>query len=122
MANCCCWSADFPIWRALPPACGASLPAPIRPGHRIDGAVIFESDASQQIDNMEGLAVHREGRDTVLTMVSDDNFNGIQRTLLLEFALAELTDRHSGPLGGRAPHDHQDRPVGRDGKGCEQRA
>ena len=49
---------------------------------------VFESDASQQIDNMEGLPIHREGRDTVLTMVSDDNFNGIQRTLLLEFALA----------------------------------
>ena len=59
----------------------------IRPGHRVDGTVVFESDASQQIDNMEGLAIHREGRDTVLTMVSDDNFNGIQRTLLLEFAL-----------------------------------
>jgi hypothetical protein len=59
----------------------------IRPGRRIEGAIVFESDASQQIDNMEGLAVHREGRDMVLTMVSDDNFNGIQRTLLLEFAL-----------------------------------
>ena len=30
-----------------------------------------------QIDNMEGLAIHREGRDIVLTMMSDDNFNGI---------------------------------------------
>lgn len=62
--------------------------AEIRPGRRIEGALIFESDPSQQIDNMEGLAVHREGPDVVLTMVSDDNFNGIQRTLLLEFALA----------------------------------
>ncbi|WP_162419819.1 esterase-like activity of phytase family protein [Microvirga brassicacearum] len=60
----------------------------IRPGRLIDGAVIFESDPSQQIDNTEGLAVHREGRDIILTMISDDNFNGFQRTLLLEFALA----------------------------------
>ena len=87
MANCCCWSAGFPIWRALPPACGASLPVPSGRDIGSTGRSIFESDASQQIDNMEGLAIHREGRDTVLTMVSDDNFNGIQRTLLLEFAL-----------------------------------
>jgi hypothetical protein len=59
----------------------------IRPGASVDGAVIFESDASQQIDNMEGLAVHREGDETILTMISDDNFNSFQRTIMLEFAL-----------------------------------
>jgi hypothetical protein len=59
----------------------------IRPGALVDGPVLFESDPSQQIDNMEGLAVHREGRDTVLTLISDDNFSPLQRTLLLEFAL-----------------------------------
>ncbi|GEO12583.1 esterase-like activity of phytase family protein [Microvirga aerophila] len=60
----------------------------IRPGALVDGDVIFESDASQQIDNMEGLAVHREAGETILTMISDNNFNWFQRTLLLEFALA----------------------------------
>jgi len=59
----------------------------VRPGALVDGAAIFESDASQQIDNMEGLAVHREGRDVVLTLISDDNFSPFQRTLLLEFTL-----------------------------------
>jgi hypothetical protein len=63
--------------------------AAVRPGALIDGPVLYESDAAQQIDNMEGLAVHREGRDTVLTLISDDNFNPLQRTLLLEFALIE---------------------------------
>jgi hypothetical protein len=59
----------------------------IRPGASVDGAVIFESDASHQIDNMEGLAVHREGDETILTLISDNNFNFFQRTIMLEFAL-----------------------------------
>ncbi|MDB5573933.1 MAG: twin-arginine translocation pathway signal, partial [Tardiphaga sp.] len=39
---------------------------------------------------MEGLDCHvtAEG-DTVLTMISDDNFSLIQRTLLLQFTLVE---------------------------------
>jgi hypothetical protein len=43
-----------------------------------------------QIDNMEGLAVHADeaGR-TILTIVSDDNHSFLQRTLILQFALAE---------------------------------
>ena len=45
----------------------------------------------REIDNMEGLAVHRnaQGR-TILTLISDDNFNRrFQRTLLMQFALVE---------------------------------
>jgi hypothetical protein len=39
---------------------------------------------------MEGLSVHRAaGGEIVLTLVSDDNFSPLQRTLLLQFALAE---------------------------------
>ncbi|MBF9232839.1 esterase-like activity of phytase family protein [Microvirga alba] len=59
----------------------------IKPDVEVDGAVIFESDSSHQIDNMEGLAVHQEGGETVLTLISDDNFSPFQKTLLLEFAL-----------------------------------
>jgi hypothetical protein len=40
------------------------------------------------IDNMEGLAVHRaKNGDVVLTLISDDNFNPLQRALLLQFTL-----------------------------------
>lgn len=60
----------------------------IRPGALVDGPVIFETGPSQQIDNMEGLAVHQEHGETVVTLISDDNFRSFQRTLLLEFALA----------------------------------
>jgi hypothetical protein len=42
---------------------------------------------------MEGLAVHREGGETILTLISDDNFSRLQRTLLLEFALPDAPAR-----------------------------
>ncbi len=63
---------------------GASL----RPGAVLDGTYLIDADLGQEIDNMEGLAVHIERGRTVLTLISDDNFSFIQRTLLLEFELA----------------------------------
>ena len=36
---------------------------------------------------MEGLAIHREDGEIVLSLISDDNFSSLQRTLLLEFSL-----------------------------------
>ena len=64
--------------------------ASIAPGALVDGPAIFNADLGQEIDNMEGIDVHvtPEG-DTVLTMISDDNFSIIQRTLLLQFTLVE---------------------------------
>jgi hypothetical protein len=57
-------------------------------GAVIDGPSIFEADLANEVDNMEGIDAHltAEG-ETVLTMVSDDNFSPIQRTLLLQFTL-----------------------------------
>jgi hypothetical protein len=62
----------------------------VAPGAVVDGPSIFEADLGEEIDNMEGIDafVTPEG-DTVLTMVSDDNFSMLQRTLLLQFALVE---------------------------------
>ena len=62
--------------------------ASLAPGALVDGPVIFEADLGYEIDNMEGIDAHvtPEG-DTVLTMVSDDNFSMLQRTLLLQFTL-----------------------------------
>lgn len=62
----------------------------VRPGVVIDGPSIFDADLGQEIDNFEGLDVHvsAEG-DTVLTLVSDDNFSALQRTLLVQFTLVE---------------------------------
>jgi len=62
----------------------------IAPGVLVDGPEIFHADLGQEVDNMEGIDAHvsPEG-ETILTMVSDDNFSLIQRTLLLQFALVE---------------------------------
>ena len=62
----------------------------IAPGAVVDGPSIFDADLGHEIDNMEGLDVHvTEDGDTVLTMISDDNFSMLQRTLLLQFTLVE---------------------------------
>ncbi len=63
--------------------------AAIKPGAEVNGEVIYESEASHQMDNMEGLAVHREGSEIVLSLISDNNFSSLQRTLLLEFSLID---------------------------------
>jgi hypothetical protein len=62
----------------------------IAPGAVVDGPAIFDADLGNEVDNMEGIDVHvtPEG-ETVLTMISDDNFSLLQRTLLLQFTLAE---------------------------------
>jgi hypothetical protein len=64
--------------------------ASVAPGAVVDGPAIFEADLGVEIDNMEGIDAHvtPEG-DTVLTLISDDNFSMIQRTLLLQFTLRE---------------------------------
>jgi hypothetical protein len=64
--------------------------ADVQPAALVDGQVLLEADLGYAIDNMEGLSVHRgPGGETVLTLISDDNFSALQRTLLLQFTLAE---------------------------------
>jgi hypothetical protein len=62
----------------------------IAPGALVDGVKLFEADLGHEIDNMEGIDAHvsPEG-ETVLTLISDDNFSPLQRTLLLQFTLVE---------------------------------
>ena len=72
---------------------GAALvvidPRTIRPGAVLDGREIARLEWPFIVDNMEGLSVTREGGRTIVWLASDDNFNPIQRTLLLKFALLE---------------------------------
>lgn len=49
--------------------------------------VLAEWGPQLAIDNLEGLAVAREGGRTIVWLASDDGFNTVQRTLLLKFAL-----------------------------------
>jgi hypothetical protein len=69
--------------------------ADVKPGAILDGDVLIQADLSHEIDNMEGLAVHTAPNgDTVLSLISDDNFNTvIQRTLLLQFTLTDRPQR-----------------------------
>jgi hypothetical protein len=60
----------------------------IKPNATVDGAEVVMADMGYQIDNMEGLSVHRAPDGAlVLTLISDDNFSPLQRTVLLQFTL-----------------------------------
>ena len=62
----------------------------VAPGAVVDGPTIFDADLGYESDNMEGIDAHiTPDGDTVLTLVSDDNFSMLQRNLLLQFTLVE---------------------------------
>ncbi len=61
----------------------------VEPGALLDGDVIFDVDLGYEIDNMEGIDFHIANGEPVLTLISDDNFSMIQRTLLLQFTLVD---------------------------------
>jgi hypothetical protein len=53
----------------------------------LEGRVIADFRNPLTVDNMEALSVTHEGAETIVWIASDDNFNPLQRTLLLKFAL-----------------------------------
>ena len=60
----------------------------LKDGALADGPVLMEADMGYQIDNLEGVGIHRNAQgETILTLVSDDNYSPIQRNLLLQFAI-----------------------------------
>ena len=74
-------------------------PSDLQPGKTADGEILIEANLEQQIDNMEGLAVSRGvSGETIITMISDDNFNHfLQRTLLLQFSLKDARTAKTRP-------------------------
>ncbi|MBX3560499.1 MAG: esterase-like activity of phytase family protein [Sphingomonas sp.] len=60
-----------------------------RRGTTIEGRELARFARPLTTDNLEALSVAREGGRTIVRIASDDNFMGFQRTLLLEFELAE---------------------------------
>lgn len=61
--------------------------ADVHAGVVMNGEVVLSASGGD-VDNMEGLAVHEgPGGETRITLLSDNNFNDWQRSLLLEFAL-----------------------------------
>lgn len=70
----------------------------LKAGALVDGRPLIEADLGHQIDNMEGMAVHRATNgETIITLISDDNFSLIQRNLLLQFAVGERNEMTTGP-------------------------
>ena len=64
------------------------LVADIVPGALIDGKTLFEADGRFQVDNLEGISAWlNDNNQTMLTIVSDNNFSLLQRNILLEFEL-----------------------------------
>lgn len=61
----------------------------IAKGKLIVGDTILEAGLTSQIDNMEGISAWKNHKgETIISLVSDDNYNRIQRTLYLEFKLS----------------------------------
>jgi hypothetical protein len=62
--------------------------ADIKPGARLDGELLLEAGSNYTIDNFEGMAVTQTKQgETFITLMSDDNFNFFQSTLLARFKL-----------------------------------
>lgn len=76
---------------AFPSGLSASIgiadPAQIRPGILLRSTQLARLEAPLAVDNMEGLAVTQEAGRTIAWIISDNNFNAFQRTLLMKFAL-----------------------------------
>lgn len=62
-------------------------PAQIAKGAVISPKVIARLQAPLLVDNMEGLVVAQDGGRTIIWMISDNNFNIWQRSILMKFAL-----------------------------------
>lgn len=65
-------------------------PEKLAAGIILDGLDLMTADLAHQIDNMEGMSVRTAPDGTpIILLISDDNLNFFQRTLLLEFALRQ---------------------------------
>jgi hypothetical protein len=63
---------------------------PASEADQLSPELLLTLTAAEGADNMEGLEVWRDaGGRTRLTLISDDNFNPLQRTLAMEFILRE---------------------------------
>lgn len=61
----------------------------LKPGALLVGKEVAALRRPLTVDNLEAMSVTREGGRTIVWIASDDNFNPLQRTLLLKFALRD---------------------------------
>jgi hypothetical protein len=60
----------------------------IQPGQKLSGKELLRIEAPLVTENFEGVAVQKTAQGTMIYLVSDDNYNPFQETLLLQFLLA----------------------------------
>jgi len=63
--------------------------ADFKPGKVATSIPIATLKPPLKVDNMEALAVSHDGNETIVWLASDDNFSGLQQSLLLQFRLLE---------------------------------
>jgi len=78
-------------------------PREVKAGAVVSGREIARFAAPLTVDNYEGVTTTREGMDTILWLVSDDNQSMLERTLLMKFRLdLDKTAPARAPGGTRA--------------------
>ena len=84
-----CSSAPSTWCAACAAASCASMPPSFRPGATVHAEELARLASPYAVDNLEGLAATKGARgETLLWLISDDNFNPLQRNMLLLFELA----------------------------------
>jgi hypothetical protein len=66
------------------------------PATRLKATLLARWELPFTLDNMEGIAVVRDGDQAFVYMVSDDNMTSLQKTVLMKFAL-DLPAQQNGP-------------------------
>jgi len=61
----------------------------IKPGAILSGKELLKIEYPLVVENFEGLAVHETASGAMIYLVSDDNYNPFQETLLLQLLLAD---------------------------------
>ncbi len=62
----------------------------IQPGAKLRGRELLKVEYPLVVENFEGLAVQETAKGTMIYLVSDDNYNPFQQTLLLQFLLPNV--------------------------------
>jgi hypothetical protein len=59
----------------------------IQPGSKLRGRELLRLEQPLAVENFEGVAVQQTSKGTMIYIVSDDNYNPFQQTLLIQFLL-----------------------------------
>jgi hypothetical protein len=61
----------------------------VKPGAKLSGRELLKIEYPLVVEYFEGLAVQETAEGTMIYLVSDDNYNPFQETLLLQFLLSD---------------------------------